>query len=153
MAKRLTGGSFQESSYSWEGIEMQVNLTEVGTVLHTSSGAGAFLLLDLDGLLQTCPGGWLHLMTVQFTELKSYLLSHFSEDLYAASFPHVFGKPEKMLWCVQEAGMCAVGWYFSKSVCGSPPQSHSDCRLNEKSWSWPPGIWMLNTPHNDDYSC
>lgn len=76
---------------------MQVNLTEVGTVLHTSSGAGAFLLLDLDGLLQTCPGGWLHLTTVQFTELKSYLLFHFSEDLYAASFPHVFGKPEKML--------------------------------------------------------
>jgi hypothetical protein len=25
------------------------------------------------------------------------LLSRFSEDLYAASFPHVFGKPEKML--------------------------------------------------------
>lgn len=59
---------------------MQVNLKGSGHSV-TSSGAGAFLLLDLDGLLQTCPGGWLppHDCPVHRAE-KLFALS-FSEDL------------------------------------------------------------------------
>lgn len=80
---------------------MQVNPEGSGHSV-TSSGVGPFLLLDLDGLLQTCPGGWLppHDCPVHRAE-KLFALS-FSEDLCSSSFPCFLKKPERMLHSVSK---------------------------------------------------
>ena len=93
MAKRLTGGSFQEFLQLRRDRNAGKSEGSGHSVTNLLRGRG--LSLARSGL--TASDMPRRLASMRFTELKSYLLYRFSEDVYSSSFPCFLRKPEKML--------------------------------------------------------